>query len=247
MLLKALRPRTGLLTLSWAQPLTGVIHPIADLAEICKEKSIALHVDGSCVLGKLYFSLSDLSIDYFTFDGKLVHAPQGTGGLVTQKNTPYVPLVVGEDPVPIAGMSALAQALGENARACDHMCLEIARLRDKLERAITSEISDAVVFFQEVERLPNCTAMGFTGIFAETLLYLLNRHGVYATIGGGTLQRLSHVLIASGIDSILAESAISFALSFETTEAEIDYAIAVIVSCVRQLKECSMHIIQERI
>lgn len=242
MLLKALRPRTGLLSISWAQGLTGVMHPIADLAEVCQEKNIALHVDASHILGKLYFRLEDLPIDFLTFDGKLLHAPQGSGGIISKKNIPYTPLVVGDNAVPMALAAALAQALMENARTCDHICLEIARLRDKLEQGIKCVVSDAIVFFEQVERLPNCTAMGFPGISGEALLYLLHRQGIYATIGGGSCQRLSHVLIASGIDSVLAESAVSFSLSFETTEAQIDYAIATIGACVDTLKKCSMHI-----
>ncbi len=245
MLLQAIKPRTGLLSISWAQALTGVIHPIADLAEVCKEKNIALHVDASHVIGKLYFRLNDLSIDYFTFDGNLIHAPQGTGGLVTRKNTPFAPLVVGDDRTPGAEMAALAEALLKSARACDHMCLEAARLRDKLERGIAHSISDAVIFFEDVRRLPNCTSMGFPGISGEALLYLLHLSGVYASIGGGQQQRLSHVLIASGIDFALAESALSFSLSFNTTEKEIDYAIEMIVACVCRLRECSSQIVRE--
>lgn len=238
-LLNAIRPRTGLLSLSWAQGLTGVIHPISDLAEICLEKNIAFHVDASHILGKLYFRLQDLPIDFFTFDGKLIHAPQGTGGLITKKKMPFSTLIIGDASPPIAGMIALEEALSQNARLCDHICLETTRLRDKLEREIKRALSDAVVFFEHVERLPNCSAMGFPYISGEALLYLLHRNAVYATIGGGACQRLSHVLIASGVDSLLAESAVSFSLSYETTEEEIDYAIETIILCVKHLKQCS--------
>src|ERR1700722_7365860 len=170
-LLKAIRPRTGLLSLSWAQGLTGVIHPISDLAEICLEKNIAFHVDASPILGKLYFRLEDLPIDFFTFDGRLIHSSQGTGGLITKKKTPFSPLITGNTSPPISGMIALEEALHQNAHLCDHIWLETAGLRDKLEREIKRALSDTVVFFEHVERLPNCSAMGFPYISGEALLY----------------------------------------------------------------------------
>lgn len=246
MLLQSLRPRTGLLSISWAQNLTGVIHPIADLAEVCKERNIALHVDASSILGKLYFRLNDIGIDYFTCDGKLLHAPHRSGALITKNKTSFAPLIVGDNGAPAAELGALTEALVATLNECDHMCLETARLRDKLERGIKAHIPGAVVFFEDVERLPHCTSIGFPGASGEALLFLLQRHGVYASIGGGQQQRLSHVLISSGIDTILAESALSFALSCETTEAEIDYAIETITACAMQLKKCSSQILLER-
>lgn len=245
MLLKAIRPRTGFFSISWAQSLTGVIQPIADLAEVCQEKNIAFHVDASHVIGKLYFCLRDFEIDFFTFDGKLLHAPQGSGGLIMKKSHPFSPLILGNDAAYMPTSAALSEALSHCASACDHMCLETARLRDKLEQEIKRAIPDAVIFFEQVERLPNCTAIGFPGVSAEALLFLLHRHGVYAALGGGIHQRLSHILISSGIDSILAESALAFSLSFETEEAEIDYAIETITSCVHQLKSYSIQIMKD--
>ena len=88
MLLAAIKPRTGLLSISWAQGLTGVIHPLADLAEVCREKDVALHVDATYALGKIYFCLKDLPIDFLTFDGQLLHAPHGTGGIICKKESP---------------------------------------------------------------------------------------------------------------------------------------------------------------
>ncbi len=237
MLAEAIRPRTGLVSLSWANRLTGVIHPIADLAEACKEKGIVLHVDASCVLGKLYFRLEDLPIDFVTFEGSLIHAPSGTGGLVAQRKQ-LTPVIAGQSDRNDAGMAAVAQALDEGIRGCDHLCLETARLRNKLEEGIQQALPDAVVFFHQVDRLPNCTAIGFPGVIGEALLYLLHRKGIYATC-----QNLAPVLIASGIDPLLAESAVSFSLSYETSDREIDKAITEIVSCVERLRSYSKELI----
>jgi cysteine desulfurase len=246
MLEDQLGPRTSLFSLSWANGLTGVIHPIADLAEACREQGVRIHVDVSTVIGKLFFRFSDLPIDYVTFEGQLIHSPQGTAGLVVKSDVHFSPLITGDHTIFAPGVAALSVAFQENERYFDHLNLETARLRDKLESGICAEISDAVVFFQHVERLPNCCAIGFPGVIGEALLYLLNRKGVYATLGGGQCQTLAHVLIATGIDPVLAQCALSFSLSYETTEAEIDHAINAVVECAQQLQRASVHLFEER-
>lgn len=240
-LAEALSPRTSLVSLSWANGLTGVIHPIADLAELCRERGVKLHVDASYVMGKLYFQFEELNVDFLSFEGSLIHAPKGTAGLLMAKEG-QVPVswMAGVD---VGALAALAAALQKNEEMFDHICLETARLRDKLERGIVQAVSDAEVLFQGVERLPNCSCITFPGTLSEALLYLLHRKGIYASLGGGRAQRLSHVLLASGIDAKRAESALSFALSFQTREAEIDEAIQQIASCVEVLRKCSRGIL----
>jgi cysteine desulfurase len=239
---EALGPRTSLVSISWANGLTGVIHPIADLAEACHAKDIRLHVDASDVIGKHYFRFEDLHIDFLTFDGSLLHAPKGTGGLLVKEKTPFsypISSMVGSS---VGAIAALATALEEGEERFDYLCLEVARLRDKLEKGIQEGFPEAEILFQKAERLPNCCAIAFPGIVSDALLFLLNRKGVYASVGGGRLQNLSHLLVACGIDETLSQCALSFSLSFETTEEEIDYAIKTIVCSAQKLQTFSHHL-----
>lgn len=242
---QSLNPRTSLVSISWANGLTGVIHPIADIAEVCKAKDIRLHVDASYVIGKLYFRFEDLPIDYLTFDGSLLHATKGTAGLIGKAKTPSLSPFSSLMGVSVGGMASLSKALEESVHMFDHVCLEIARLRGKLEKGILDKIPDAQVLFQKADRLPNCSAIAFPGVVSDALLFLLHRKGVYASLGGGPCQKLTHVLIASGIEESLAQCALSFSLSFETTEEEIDYAIETIVDSVQKLKALSTHLLEE--
>lgn len=241
---EALRPRTSIVSLSWANGLTGVIHPIADLAAACQAKDVRLHVDASYVIGKLYFRLEDLPIDFLTFDGSFFHSPKGTAGLIVKEKTLFSPPLSSMAGIPVGGIAALAQAFVDNANMFDHVCLETARLRDKLESGILKGFPEAQVFFQKAERLPNCSAIAFPGVISDALLFLLHRKGVYASLGGGQCQKLSHILVASGIDETLSQCSLSFSLSFETTEEEIDYAIKTIVECAHKLKDLSRNIVE---
>jgi cysteine desulfurase len=123
--------------------------------------------------------------------------------------------------------------------ARDYVCTEVARLRDKLEKGVTSGFPQAAVVFRNSERLPHISAMTFSGIANEALLFALNRKGVYASIGGGSFQQIGLILSASGISETLAHTAINFSLSRETSESEIDKAIEIIVETAKRLSKVS--------
>ncbi len=74
------------------------------------------------------------------------------------------------------------------------------------------------------------------------MLYALDRQQLYATMGGGTFQQIGLVLEASGVNSTLAHSTLSFCLSRTTYEEEIEEAIAVIVETAQKLRKLSEHI-----
>jgi cysteine desulfurase len=241
---EALRPRTSLVSLCWANGLTGVVHPVADLAETCKAKGVCLHVDASYTIGKHYFRFEDLNIDYLTFDGSLLHAPKGTAGLLVKEKAVFSYPLAAMMGFPVGGIAALAAALEENDQMFDYLCLETVRLRDKLEKGIQEGFPGARILFRDAERLPNCTAIAFPGVSSDALLFLLNRKGVYASVGGGHCQKLSHVLVACGVDEALAQCALSFSLSFETKEEEIDYAIMAVVESARKLQGLSTHMME---
>ena len=226
-----LKPRVSLLSISYAHGLTGVIQPISDLAEACKEKGVKLHVDASYALGKLYFNISDLHADYLTFDGEKLHATKGTFALFAKET-----LSSNYSFTNTAGLSSLSAAVENASMQTDHLCMEIARLRDKLENGICELLPNSVIHFQEAERLPNCSVMSFPGAASDALLYLLQRKDVYATNGEGTLS--SH-LTSCGIDAHLSKCAVSFSLSYETTEEEIDDAIEIVVESVKKLQNLS--------
>jgi cysteine desulfurase len=247
---EAITPRTALVSLSWANGLTGVIHPVGEIATLCEERGIKFHLDATHVLGKLFFDLDDIEAHFLTFNGDHFHAPKGTGGLYVKEGTKCSPFIVGgieqaghrAGSVNVPGLVALGQAAKEAVDSRDLLCTEVARLRNKLEQGIVTAFPDAIPFFRDEERLPNCTAIAFPGIANEALLYLLNRKGVYASIGGGEFQQIGLILIASGIDETLAHTALNFSLSRETTEDEIDRAIDIIADSAKRLRHISKKI-----
>ncbi len=232
----AINPRTALVSLSWAQGLTGVLHPLADLAEVCRKKNVLLHVDGSYVLGKNFFRVQDLGVDFFSMDGALVHAPKDIGLVFVKAG---LPLLMKDREESVAKISAFSKAVGMMQEKFELYCMEIARLRDLFESKIASCGLEAIVLFKEADRLPTCSVIAFPPISAESLLFLLNSRGIYACRGGGKFPLLSEVLIASHMSPSLAHSALSFSLSYDMNEEDIDRIVAGVLECVTILKKCA--------
>ncbi len=207
LLQKEIRARSSILTLSWAHPVTGVIQPIHDLIALCKQNDIKVHLDISTAMGKLY--LLDLDADYITFDGLLFHAPGQLGGILSKEK-----LSTAAQNAAFASVMTLASALELAQDKIDHYALEVARLRDLLERRM--EELGAKIFFREVERLPNVAVVAFKGIHGEMLLAQLKKQGVFARTWPDD------------------PCAISFALSDETTQEEIECLSAIMATLINK-------------
>jgi len=247
-------PRTALVSLSYANGLTGVINPVAEIAALCKMRGIRLLLDVTHVLGKLFFNLKELKPDFLSFNGDHFHAPKGTGGLFIAEGIKCSPFIVGgieqgglrAGSVNVPALVGLGIAAKEALEARDYLCTEVARLRYHFEREIVKRIPEAVVLFEYEERLPHISAIAFPGIPSEAFLFVLSRRDVFASMGGGSQQQISYILTACGIEEPLSKTALSFSLSRETSEEEIDRAAGIIEAVYLRLRKVSEKIIPKR-
>lgn len=205
-------PRTAMLTLPWADHKTGVIYPIWEIAKVARDQGVYVHVDASAILGKLFFRFEDLPVDFLSFEGSATGAPQGTGALFQKFLTP-IELSLPE--VAHAGIMALGESIFEMRKRSEFACLEMARLRNLFEEKVNAE-----VLFFESERLPQVSCMRFPGIHAEYLLYHLVHQKLFAAY-------------------VPEKNAISFSLSQETTEEDVEKAVEVINGAAKKLQEMS--------
>ena len=210
---KAISPRTAMLSLPWADGKTGVIYPIWEIAKVAREQGVYVHVDASDVLGKLFFRLEDLPVDFLSFDGSATGAPKGTGVLFQKF---LMPLQLSLPQVNAAGLIALGESIFEMRKRSEFACIEMARLRNLLEEKLPAE-----VLFLESERLPQVSCMQFPGIHAEYLLYHLVDSKLFATL-------------------VPEKNALSFSLTQEITDEDVEEAAERINSVLAKLKEMSL-------
>jgi cysteine desulfurase len=244
-------PRTALVSLSWGSALTGVFQHVDEVADLCKQRGILLHLDITHVLGKVFLDTAHIPWNYLTFNGVQLHAPQGTGGLFIKKGAPISPIIFGDkDLIQMRGgsmnvplLSALGQAAEEMKQNQNLYSIEVARLRNMFEQKIQEGCPEAKVLFKDEERLPHCSTIAFPGVKSELLLFELNRKQIFANMGGGTYQQIELVLSASHIDPILAKCALSFSLSKNTTEQQVTSAAQIIQEIILKLRKISRGVV----
>ena len=232
---EAIDPRTALVSISWAQGLTGVLQPIEEIAALCKELGVLLHIDATYAVGKVSL---DFIGDYLTFAGDRMHGLKGSGALFAKPHAPLASSLLGGS-LDVPSLTALSAAAQQSMLTLDIMGLETARLRTRFEEGVLKAVPGAEILFADSLRLPNVSLLSFPGVHQEALLYLLHRKKVYAAIGGHYHQQLFRLALACGCKEQTAAGAISFALSRQTTEQEIDYAIDTIGGAVRFLRTLS--------
>lgn len=115
-------------------------------------------------------------------------------------------------------------------------------MRDRLQQGILAQIDEAVVNGEGIARVPNTTNVRFDHIEGEALVIALDLKGLAVSTGAacssGAIEP-SHVLIAMGLRSDQARASIRFSLGKQTTEEDIDFALALVPGTVARLRELS--------
>ncbi|MBS0615353.1 MAG: aminotransferase class V-fold PLP-dependent enzyme [Verrucomicrobia bacterium] len=155
---KSINPRVSLLSLPWADPVSGLIHPMHEIAEFCHSHGILLHVDGSAIIGRIDFRIQDTNPDYFSFDN----------GIFTRQ-----PLYVA--PVPAELVTTLTKQVEYRLSAFDRVVTEVARLRDLLEDKMSPL---AELPFKSSERVPDIAAFSLRHMHSDYLRFLLHRRQI---------------------------------------------------------------------
>jgi cysteine desulfurase len=214
---------------------TGVVQPIAAVADLMRSVDAILHVDAVQTAGRIPCDIKALGASLLTVSGHKLGGPQGTGALVTWSERFLLddPLIKGggqerghragtENVAAIAGFGAAAQAASE-ALAIDGP--RIAALRERLEAGLLAAADGTVIFGQGAERLPNTTMFAVPGQKAETTIMALDLAGIAASSGSACSSgkvTASHVVKAMGAPAELAMGAVRLSLGWTTTEAEIE-------------------------
>ena len=245
----ALRPDTILVSVMFVNNEVGVVQPIAEIGEICREKGIIFHVDAAQATGKVAIDLSTLKVDLMSFSAHKTYGPKGIGALYVRRK-PRVRLEAqmhggGHERGFRSGTLATHQivGMGEAFRLAREEMVEenirIGKLRDRLFKGL-SDIEAVYVNGDIEQRVPHNLNMSFAYVEGESMIMAIKDLAVSSgsACTSASLEP-SYVLRALGRNDELAHSSIRFTIGRFTTEEEIDYAVKLLHLKIGKLRELS--------
>lgn len=244
----------AIVSIMWTNNETGVIQPIERIGQMCRDAGVRFHTDATQWVGKMPTNVSAMPIDLLNFASHKFHGPKGVGGLYVRPRVKVIPNIVGgsqersrrggtENTPGIVGMGAAAE-LAMKWLASDGM-QRAAKLRDRFESAVLAAIPGAMVNSGGAPRGWGTCNVAFPGVEAEAVLLLLSEKGVCASGGSacssGALEP-SPILQAMHLPPERTLGSIRFSLSRETTQAEIDEAVTIVIDVVKRLQKSKREI-----
>ena len=247
----AIDGKTILVSIMAANNEIGVIQPVAEIGQICREKNVLFHSDAVQAAGKIPLDVNAMCIDALSLSAHKLYGPKGVGALYVRRRNPKVEIAEqvnggGHERGMRSGTLNVPGIVGFG-KACEiavqEMSAEAERLRllrDRLRQRLESALDQVRVNGSLEQRLPGNLNMSFAGVEGEALLMGLSDVAV-STGSACTSAALepSYVLRALGLGDEIAHSSLRFGLGRFNTEAEIDYAATRLIEAVKNLRELS--------
>lgn len=256
--LDALRDSKGnkptIVSVMWANNETGVIQPIAEIANICESRGWILHTDATQAVGKLPVSLADIPIDLLSMSAHKIYGPKGVGAMIFRRSDKIRRLAALLDggghergfrsgTLNVPGIVGLGSACEIAERNHVAEANRLAYLRDSFEGALCSQIGDCEVNGGGAPRLSHVSNIAFGGVDAERLLHALR--DIAASTGSACSSHSpepSHVLRAMDLPLEQIRSAVRFSFGRFNTQEECNVALGQIVSAVSKLRRLRIHV-----
>lgn len=242
--------RVDVVSVMAANSETGVLHPVAEAAEMAHARGAVLHCDATQAAGRVPFDAGALGADMVTLSAHKMYGPKGCGALAATRDarrrlapvlhgggqegglrsgTLNVPAIVGlGEACRIAAGEGLADAPRQ------------AALRDRFEKELARLVPDASVNGAGAGRLPNTSNVRVPGAMAEAVL--ANAGRVQIATGSACASAAvepSHVLLAMGLGREAAGECVRVSFGRPSTGADADEAargIAAAASYIRGLE-----------
>jgi cysteine desulfurase len=249
----SIRDDTSLVSVMAINNEIGVIQPIKEIGELCRERKIFFHTDAAQACGKIKVDVNDMKIDLLSISGHKLYGPKGIGALYVRRK-PRVrlePLISGGGqerglrsgtvPTPLAvglGKACELSAGGEMEKDYEY----VARLSKMLIEGIEKNVPHIVRNGSQdpKHQYPGCVNISFAYVEGESLLMALKELALSSgsACTSASLEP-SYVLRALGTEEELAHSSIRFGIGRFTTEEDVKFAIDRVSKHVTKLREMS--------
>lgn len=237
---QAFKSNTSLFVITHASNLLGSIHPIEEIAELCRSNNVKLLVDAAQTAGTFPINVKQSGIDMIAFPGhKGLLGPQGTGGLYidpsidlevhlhggtgSQSEAIAQPMVRPDryesgtqNTVGIAGLGAGLKVVSEKT---------VKKIHEH-EFALSQRLMEHLLRMEGIQLLgpnlgePRVGLVSFTmeGIDSSEVAFILDQSYNIAVRSGYHCTPLAHETAGT-----LTTGAVRASMGFYTTDSEVDY------------------------
>lgn len=181
---------------------SGVLHPLAEAAELCRRHGALLHVDAVQSAGRI--GIEAVGAASIAISAHKLGGVPGAGALILAPGLHLPPLIAGGGQErgrrggtePLPAIAAFGAAVAES-----YDINRIAALRDAIEVGLRRIAPELVIAGADAPRLPNTSLAVLPGIPAETQVIALDLAGIRVSAGAACSSgkvAASHVLEAMG-------------------------------------------------
>jgi cysteine desulfurase len=247
----AMSARTILVTVMAANNEIGVLQPIGEIGQLCRERGVVFHSDAVQAVGKVPVDVQAMHIDLMSITAHKIYGPKGVGALYVRGKHPEVRLAPVLDggghergmrsgTLNVPGIVGLGKACELCRQEMAEESRRLGALRDRLKHGILSRLEGVHINGSMERRLPHSLNLSFDGVEGEALLTGLD--GVAVSSGAACrsmASEYSYVLRSLGLGEDRAQSSIRFGLGRFNTREEVDWVIDRVVEAVKGLRDFS--------
>ncbi len=231
----AFTPQTFLVCIMYANNETGVLQPIAEIAEITHEKGAIFMSDCVQAVGKIPMNVQDLGIDVMPLSAHKCYGPKGVGALYIRRRSPRVSMTallhggghekgLRSGTLNVPGIVGLGKAIEIGVNDFSQAVF-LQKMRDNLEEKLLA-FPQVLRNGDKDLRLPHVSNLSFGSHKADT--FIMKMPQIALSTGSACTSALispSHVLAAMGFSDERCYASIRFSLGKYTTQAEIDKVV----------------------
>lgn len=243
----------GLVSIMFVNNETGVINPVKEISNICKEYGVLFHTDCVQAAGCVLINVEEIGCDFATISGHKIGAPKGVGALYIKNKDIMKPMIYGGESqefglrggtqnVPgIVGIGKACEIYGSSINV-NIDCTEYNRrfFYEELTDCMTKNGLNDIINVNGDTFENGCKVLNLhiKNVDAETLMILLNAKGMCVSAGSACRsheQLPSRTLTSMSIDKEEARNSIRLSFSSDIKIEDLKDGARLLADSIKQL------------
>lgn len=236
--------------LQWANNESGTLHDIQAIGQLCAEAEVPWHVDAVQAVGHVPVDFHASRAATLAASAHKFGGPRDCGLLLVRRDISLESPIRGggqergmrSGTVNVAAAASTAAALRAAVAEMDAEQTRIAAMRDELRDAIAHSIK-GVIIHTPADSLPGHLHFSIPGAEGDSLIMLLDMAGFECSTGSACangVNRVSHVIMAMGVDADTGRGTLRVTLGRETTPEQVRELANVLPRIAQQARAAGM-------